>query len=56
MFAHPLLVVDDEEDGGHWLVRLFSLLISLIILHKGKLVEQGTLVQVLLVKHLQKLS
>jgi len=36
-----LLVVDNERDGGHWLVRLFSLLIALIISYGGKLVEQG---------------
>src|SRR5260221_4809654 len=33
-----LLVVDDEGDGGHWSVRLFSLRVSLIISYGGKLV------------------
>ncbi len=36
-----LLVGDDEGDGGHWSVHLFSLLISLINSYGGKLVEQG---------------
>src|SRR6266705_5585550 len=48
-----LLVVDDERDGGHWSVRLFSLRVALIISYGASWLNRGISVQVLLVKHLQ---